>query len=183
MSTENCEHVFGESRCLVSDWTIMDFVYMLPKLEAKISATIFSDSTSDSWTHATGYAHTYFDCSGLDLLKLATFPSDNEIYRCSEVVYKEAVMLFASCDIFPRQFLGNNMNNSIRLPSISSWAVPMDELFNDKDDQDIEEDLESVKLQYLIRQAESDSHLSMGDQDKILNLYFAAISVSMDNRM
>ena len=84
MSTENCEHVFGESRHLVSDWTVLDFIYMLPKLEAKLTEATITNDIANAKTRATGYAHTYFDCSGIDLRNLVVFLLTEEINVCSK---------------------------------------------------------------------------------------------------
>ncbi|KAF9486852.1 hypothetical protein BDN71DRAFT_1554513, partial [Pleurotus eryngii] len=35
-STEACEHVFGEARCVVKDFTMLDFLHMVPKLQVRI---------------------------------------------------------------------------------------------------------------------------------------------------
>lgn len=36
-STEACEHAFGEARQIVKDFTLLDLIYMIPKLRIKSS--------------------------------------------------------------------------------------------------------------------------------------------------
>jgi len=39
-STEACEHIFGEAQQVVKDFTLLDFVYMAPKLCIQLRQTI-----------------------------------------------------------------------------------------------------------------------------------------------
>jgi hypothetical protein len=40
-STEACEHGFGEAQKIVKDFTMLDLIYMVPKLHIKIHEAIF----------------------------------------------------------------------------------------------------------------------------------------------
>jgi hypothetical protein len=46
-SSEACEHVFGESRRIVKDFTMLDFLYMISKLGAKLHATVVRAKASN----------------------------------------------------------------------------------------------------------------------------------------
>ncbi|KAJ6600651.1 hypothetical protein B0H10DRAFT_2230917 [Mycena sp. CBHHK59/15] len=46
-SSEACEHIFGESRRIVKDFTMLDFLYMIPKLRAKLHATVVRAKASN----------------------------------------------------------------------------------------------------------------------------------------
>ncbi|KAF8220902.1 hypothetical protein L208DRAFT_1219675, partial [Tricholoma matsutake] len=77
-SSEACEHVFGLGQQIIKDFTYLDFVYMLPKLNVKLSKAIFNSQLhwpSDMKAQATGYNHTYLDAHDLNLLVLACYPS------------------------------------------------------------------------------------------------------------
>jgi hypothetical protein len=78
-SSEACEHVFGESRRIVKDFTMLDLLYMVPKLRVKFRAAVLLAKASDSKARAAEYTHTYFDNTGLDVLALSTFPSDDDM--------------------------------------------------------------------------------------------------------
>jgi hypothetical protein len=46
-SSEACEHVFGEARHVVKDFTYLDFIYMLPKLRVKLHEAVLRGRSSD----------------------------------------------------------------------------------------------------------------------------------------
>ncbi|KAF8988917.1 hypothetical protein BDQ17DRAFT_1434816 [Cyathus striatus] len=52
---------------------------MVPKLRIKLREAVLYSKTSDPKARAAGYAHTWFDHTGVDLLALASFPSDEMI--------------------------------------------------------------------------------------------------------
>ncbi|KIY43125.1 hypothetical protein FISHEDRAFT_54055 [Fistulina hepatica ATCC 64428] len=91
-STEACEHVFGEARKIVMDFTMLDFIYMIPKLSVRIRHAIVNRqlTSSDAKARASGYSHTYFDDAKLDIIALSTFPNDWQIYEASATASREA---------------------------------------------------------------------------------------------
>lgn len=123
-SSEPCEHVFGEARKLVSDFTFLDFLYMIPRLHVVLRSLIKFSHTTNPKATAAGYAHDYFLFDRVDLAKLAVFPSDAEIRQAAEDAWSEAESLFALVGITPSDFLTGPEppdDDSIRLPSLSSW--------------------------------------------------------------
>ncbi|KAF8980286.1 hypothetical protein BDQ17DRAFT_1227422, partial [Cyathus striatus] len=100
-STETCEHVFAEARKVVKDFTVLDFIYMIPKIRVKIRQSIFLQQTSDAKARAAGYNHTYFDMSGLNELNLATFPSDKQINIVAQQAASECDSLLRLLGIRP----------------------------------------------------------------------------------
>ena len=85
-SSETCEHVFGECRKLIKDFTFLDFIYMIPKLTALIRSTVRQGHTDNHRAHAGGYAHTYIDAEDCDLAQLSIFPTDEEIQMVTNVI-------------------------------------------------------------------------------------------------
>ena len=83
-SSEACEHVFGEARHVVKDFTFLDFIYMIPKLRIKLHEAVLRGKSSSAKARASGYSHTYFDHEGLDLVALSTYPTDAEIKVLAE---------------------------------------------------------------------------------------------------
>ena len=57
-SSEACEHTFGEARQVTKDFTMLDFLYMVPKLKVKMRQAIFKATTSNAKSRASGYSHT-----------------------------------------------------------------------------------------------------------------------------
>lgn len=124
-SSEACEHVFGEARQIVEDFTMLDFIYMIPKLRVKMRQAILQQKTSVPKVRASGYNHTYFDMAGLDELNLATFPSDADIEVAAQEASEEADSLIRLLGLRPQQInqfsLKKNYITPVFLPSIDSW--------------------------------------------------------------
>lgn len=78
-SSEACEHVFGESGQVVKNFTVLDFIYMVPKLRIRLRQAILYALASDPKARTSGYCHTYFDHTNINLRALATYPTDEEI--------------------------------------------------------------------------------------------------------
>ncbi|KAF7349574.1 hypothetical protein MSAN_01682700 [Mycena sanguinolenta] len=89
-SSEACEHVFGEARRIIKDFSMLDFIYMVPKLRVKIRAAILRGKASDPKERAAGYTHTYFDSTGIDVLALSTFPNNDDIEQIACQASEEA---------------------------------------------------------------------------------------------
>jgi hypothetical protein len=94
-SSESCEHIFGDARDVVKDFTFLDFTYMIPKLRIKLHEAALRGKASNGKARAAGYSHTYFDHEGLDLLVLSTFPTDTEITAIADIAAQEADSLIA----------------------------------------------------------------------------------------
>ena len=122
-STEVCEHVFGECRKLIKDFTFLDFIYMIPRLMILVRAAVNSRHTGDSKARASGYNHTYFDSEDIDLAMLSTFPSDNEFEELAKQAWDEADSLWTALGVSPVDFM-QSPSSAPNLPSISSWFNP-----------------------------------------------------------
>ncbi|KAF8687978.1 hypothetical protein AX14_003566 [Amanita brunnescens Koide BX004] len=126
-STEACEHLFGMARQIVQDFTMMDFINMLPKLAVKVrEATLRGRqaSPSDMKAQAAGYNHTYLDTHDVDLMALASFPSAIRIQGLAAEAADEASSLIALLGILPDSLVaGGNSGNSGPLPPITSWVL------------------------------------------------------------
>jgi len=119
-SSEACEHTFGEARQVTKDFTMLDFLYMVPKLKVKMRQAIFKAKTSNAKSRASGYSHTYFDMAGLDQMSLSTFPSDEQISMITEMASEEADSLISLLGLIPIQ-VHNLQHTNVVLPGIESW--------------------------------------------------------------
>ncbi|KAL0572455.1 Methionine--tRNA ligase, mitochondrial [Marasmius crinis-equi] len=118
--TEVLEHVFGISRTLIKDFTALDFVYMIPKLGLKLRQAIFSDKVSDGKQRASGYDFRYMDTRHINLVALATYPTNEELEDIFKSAYADAEALFALLGVSPA-----HLNSSPSyLPPIDSWHKP-----------------------------------------------------------
>jgi len=102
-SSEACEHVFSEAHQVVKDFTLLDFIYMVPKLHIGLHQAILCALASDPKAHASGYCHTYFNHTGINLQALVTFPSDDKINKAAQIAAEEADSLVALLSIVPGQ--------------------------------------------------------------------------------
>jgi hypothetical protein len=161
-SSEACEHLFGQARQVVKDFTWLDFIDMVPKLRIRLRQAIIRDS--DPKARATGYCHTYFDHTDIDLRTLATYPTDEEIHKVAQDAAREADGLVASLGIDPGQLHCLKDASAAVLPGFVS--VPTGTLLGDDDvdsvihdESDIESLTEDEELQNLI-DGEADINIS-----------------------
>ncbi|KAJ7722682.1 hypothetical protein B0H16DRAFT_1334577, partial [Mycena metata] len=178
-SSEACEHIFGESRRIVKDFTMLDFLYMIPKLHIKIRSAVLRAKASDSKAKATGYSHTYFDNTGLDILALSTFPTDDDIKLAAAEAAEESDSLIALLGLAPSQLHGGLTPVAPILPSIGSWY---DAEQDDEPDSDADSISEAQQLQDLIDKAEvSTASRSRKQDQELLNLTSAALALAADD--
>ncbi|KAJ3765163.1 hypothetical protein FB446DRAFT_795330 [Lentinula raphanica] len=174
-STEPCEHVFGISRRIVKDFTILDFYRMIPKLTVQIRESFLSKSyyerSSDMKARAAGYHHTYFSTEKLNIAALSYFPSIDDIECIAQRAASEADSLIAALGIPPSDL----HVNPTTLPSLRSWMPP--EVI-DSDDEDEFDDTSSVhsfeELQILVQATQTSRALA--EQSSEERSHFEALS-------
>ncbi|KAJ8700697.1 hypothetical protein PTI98_003700 [Pleurotus ostreatus] len=178
-STEACEHTFGEARAVVKDFTLLDFVYMVPKLSVKLREAVMMAKVTGEKKTASGYCHTYFDCDTSNLAALAVFPSDVDIVAASNEASQDADNLFDLLGVRPSQLhkiMKSHAPEPI-LPSVNSWL-------NDSDvDSDDEESVcEAQELQRMV-DAEEASLIprSNKDDERVMSLTCTGIVLAVDD--
>ena len=179
-SSEACEHVFGEARQIVKDFTMLDFFYIIPKLRVKVREAVLRAQSSDPKARANGYCHTYFDYQGIDLLALASYPNEADINIAAEQAAQEAKSLVHLLGLVPGQLRRLQSTPALApLLRIGSWFI-------DDDNSDIEPDMDSEpgeddaeELQGLLDQVEKVS-LTNEQDDKVMHLTCAAVAVTTD---
>ncbi|KAF8218504.1 hypothetical protein L208DRAFT_1490856, partial [Tricholoma matsutake] len=100
---EACKHAFGEAQWVVKDLTLLDLIYMIPKLHIKICEAILCAQGSDPKACAAGYNHTYVDNTGVDIPTLSVYPSNQDIQDVAEQAAQEADSLIALLGLVPSQ--------------------------------------------------------------------------------
>jgi hypothetical protein len=176
-STEACKHVFGEARRIVKDFSMLDFVYMIPKLRVKIRAAVLRAKTSNSKDRAAGYSHTYFDSTGLDVLALSIFPTDADIEQIASQAAEESDSLISMLGLTPSQ-LHSTMPTIPTLPSIGAWY----DSNTDDSDYDVESISDTQQLQELIGKAEGDTASRTRSETKeLLDLTSAVLALAADD--
>ncbi|KAL4250323.1 hypothetical protein AB1N83_013892 [Pleurotus pulmonarius] len=195
-STEPCEHTFGTARQIVKDFSMLDFYYMIPKLHIKHRQAILRARTSDPKAQASGYCHTYFDNTDVDLLSLAVFPDDHEINDAAIKASEEVNTLVALLGV-ERELLYRK-DKSVMLPSIGAWYTGDSDIpkanieltpgdLGDSDtlsasETDSDTDLEANELQALIEREESSTTIrSRAQENTLLSLACANFGLIADN--
>lgn len=93
--SEANEHVFGLLRSLIADFTMMDVLRLIPKLNVRLMAACRSKNVNvDFRRTAAGYSHTYFDADDIPMGILSEYPSDNEIASAAGAAFDEANTLW-----------------------------------------------------------------------------------------
>ncbi|KAI0825548.1 hypothetical protein BC629DRAFT_1586451 [Irpex lacteus] len=119
-STETCEHVFGECRKLVKDFTYLDFLYSVPKLHVLLRGIISLGLSGDAKARASGYSHIYFS-GEVDIAALSQMPSNERINTLNSIAFDEQDSLWEILGVSARHVLGGISSSTHPLPSISSW--------------------------------------------------------------
>lgn len=185
-SSEPCELCYGDSRKIIKDFTMLDFVYMIPKLRIKMHRAVLRAKGSDPKALAAGYNHTWFDHAGINLNTLSTYPSNGDIQIAANQAAQEAESLIALLGVSPTQL---HRAHAGILPSISSWYNPhenenIDPDYDDDMDSDSESLSEAQELQDLLDREEDRTLSRTAKQEKeIARLRSAAIAVIIDEAM
>lgn len=174
-STAPCEHSFGEFRVIVPDFTMLDVIFMQPKLSIKLQEAVIPGRSSDPKAQANNYYHTYFDTHGIDRATLATYSSDEEIQCMAIEAAQEANSLVKLLGVNPEQLWRRKSVNIPMLPSIDMWYDSDDESSEHKGSDDANE------LQNLVDNEENPVSSRTVKQDKqLLALTYASLSITAD---
>jgi hypothetical protein len=108
------EHVFGLLRSLVADFTMLDVLRLVPKLNVRLMAACHAKNVKvDFRRTAAGYSHTYFDADNISLGILSDFPSDHDISCAAKAAFDEATALWDLLGYY-------DADNSVSVPQPSS---------------------------------------------------------------
>lgn len=170
-STEVCEHVFGVLRSLVQDFTMLDFYHLVQKIFIRLRIFTKSALATVGKDTASGYAHTYSDCRGIDLTALSMFPTDEEINEAARFAYEEAEDLLFTLGVSP---------DMLAEPTTDPTAMPASQDNGDLEDEDEEEAIDdSDHISYLYECAEQlkKSSLSFDRRKQMEDLSYASITL------
>jgi hypothetical protein len=89
------EHIFGLLRSLVTDFTMLDVLHLIPKLHVRLMTACRAKNIKvDFQRTAAGYSHTYFNADDIPLGILSEFPSDSDITCAASAAFDEANVLW-----------------------------------------------------------------------------------------
>lgn len=111
-STEVVEHVFGTLRKLKNNFSLLDFLLFMPKVQVILSGE-FRDllPTQQANETAAGYHHTYFQNDDIDLQQLTVWPSDTDLEMASSAAFAEASDLLRIVGIDPATSIVTGSNS------------------------------------------------------------------------
>lgn len=172
-STEVCEHVFGVLRSLVMDFTFLDFLNLVPKIFIRLRVFTKSTLSTVGKDTASGYAHTYSDCRGIDLTALSTFPADEEINKAARFAYEEAEDLLFTLGISP-----NEVSQSKTTPPMVPLTQEDTELQDlDEDSTEVLDETDYVGYLYECAEQLKESSLSSTRRKELRDLSYASITL------
>ncbi|KAF4580332.1 hypothetical protein EYR38_003228 [Pleurotus pulmonarius] len=122
--SEANKHIFGLMRSTLPEFTIVDAIQMIPKLDVRLMAACQREiDTSDLRRGGAGYTHGHFDGSGVNLDTLSSFPSHEVFKHLAGIAWIEANAIW--------EVLGYFRGSS---PTHSPPLVPDTDLDVDADD-------------------------------------------------
>lgn len=133
--SEANEHVFGLIRSLITDFTMLDILRLIPKLNVRLMAACRAKNIKvDFRRTAAGYSHTYFDADDIPLGILSDFPSDQDIACAASSAFDEATALW---DLLGFYYSSGQHSSSAPLPvACLSLEQPSVHIDDDADDHD-----------------------------------------------
>ena len=140
--SESNEHVFGLMRSLISDFTMLDVLRMVPKLTVRLQAACRSRVHQRFGETAAGYSHTYFEDDDAPSHQFSQFPSDQAINSLSKVAYDEATYLWSLLGYEPCEMATDHKSQ----PGNSKSAQDSMAAQEDADDDSIEESEENTVI-------------------------------------
>jgi hypothetical protein len=135
VGSESNEHTFGFTRVMVPDFSLLDFLRLVPKIAVRLLAACRQKHMkADFQKTASGYSHFYFSADGIDVLVLLVFPSDDEISVAIKSAYEEALTLWALLGYYSS--LAPPQPTSTAQESTAPAPTPLSEDENDPTDED-----------------------------------------------
>jgi hypothetical protein len=182
-SSETCEHVFGEARRIIKDFTMLDFFHMASKLTIKIRQAVLHAHSPNGKARANGYAHTYFDTSGIHLSSLNMFPSDDEMNDIANQALQEAQSLVTLLGIYPVHLA---RCRTMHVTHPTPIPPPIDTGYREGEDwvYEVEEESEALTLQGLLIDAEAlFESIGKMDQMQLQSLINATLALTADDML
>lgn len=193
-STEPCEHTFGEARKLRPDFTMGDFLSMQPKLAIITEQSVKNSDSEDEANAracAAGYFNTLYSSKGLDVLALASHPTNYTIFEVAKQALYEAEAVFNTCEVPANSFYRCPEPASCSLPPVSQFLSEIASFDDDSESNDIacplaEEPFSMDEQFQSILQAEETqgfSTIEFSEQMDAYTVAAVALNVEQQNEM
>lgn len=172
-STEICEHVFGVLRSLIKDFTMLDFYNVVLKIFIRLRIFTKSTLATVGKDTASGYAHTYSDCRGIDLTALSTFPTDEEISEAGRLAYEEAEDLLFILGVSP-DMLAEPVTDPTAMPTSQDKDKDLED-FDEDGTEEVIDETDGIDYLYECTERLETSSLSSDRQRQLKDLSYASI--------
>jgi hypothetical protein len=196
LTTEVNEHVFGRMRDFIKEYNMMEFLYMVPKLQQLVDSAIAQGPSEDTNLIASGYQTTFHNSTrASNLALLAIYPNDEEIRDVSRTAYMQSQNLWFILGVGQR-ILEPSLAAGFRLPTtislgllaLSTPAAPSIDAVYGADDIVDEEDTftddgsddEGAGRADLQRAVDAHRSISGLHDDRLLQLEAAGISLEVE---
>jgi hypothetical protein len=137
--SEPNEHIFGFLHVMVSDFTMLNVLHLMPKIRVQLMAACWKNGIKADFQKTAGsYSHFYFDSDDINLPNLLNLPSDEEISVSINSAYEEACILWQLLGFFP------NLESKINTPQANAELDKgNDDLDNEDEDAEDNEGVDS----------------------------------------
>ena len=154
---------------------MLDFLNAVPKLFLRLRLFTKSTAHSSGKETASGYAHTFSDCRGIDLSALSTFPTDDEINQVAKIAYDEAENLIFILGVSPESLADAQVKDSTPAHTVHSDGSEEGDEFDGDEEVD-----EGTAINYLYDCIENlgKSTLSSSYKDQLRDLGYASVMLS-----
>jgi hypothetical protein len=129
-STKALEHFFGCARTTKADFTMAEFIANICKTILLMHGEIRMGMVqAPANAHQAGYHHFYHNTTGIDLVQLATYPSNNKFVVSILTAWREALALLRICGMgdgfIPASMLRTVTNpHDLEVGNVSSDYLP-----------------------------------------------------------
>jgi hypothetical protein len=196
LTTEVNKHVFGCMRDFIKEYNMMEFIYMLPKLQQLVDCAIAQGPSKDTNLIASGYQTTFHNSTrASNLALLVIYPNDEEIRDVSQTAYMQLQNLWFILGV-GQHILEPSLAAGFWLPTtislglllLSTPAAPsIDAVYGaddivDKEDTFTDDGSDDKGAGWADLQQAVDAHWSISGlhDDRLLQLEAAGISLEVE---
>ncbi|KAJ6589574.1 hypothetical protein B0H19DRAFT_1303929 [Mycena capillaripes] len=181
-ASEPNEHSFAGLRDISKDFTFQEAVLIVPKLRAKMQASVRTGPDPASYKkQASGYSHTYFTSEDIDFALLGQFPTDIELSMAYKIAAEENDCLWTLLGVHPAQI------KAAPVPGLVPQPTPdpaFEHLYLLEDDfagqADIAEQTATEDVQRIIDNLQATVGLSRAEDEQLDACVMASVALSMD---
>jgi hypothetical protein len=177
--TEGAEHIFGDNRLLIPDFSVQQKLLLLARHYCLVKASHRAKYLQPNYkTQGRGYTHTYLSNDDtVNYENLSKFPTDKEFVDLMEEAAEERDAMWSALGIHPQQ-----ITDALFPPKNGDQQEHDDDEYDDVDDDvDADDDTPSARehLQNAIRQLDEATGLNRADDEEVDTCTYAAVAQAL----